>query len=107
MRVHHALRAARCPARVVDADGVVLGLESIFWFAGPGGREELLVGAVRTGDEQTFDMEVGDQVCERRVDDDDSRSRMADDVRDLVRGQARVDRDQHCAGRRNAEVRFE
>ena len=48
-----------------------------------------------------------DEVRQRRVDDEQPRPRVLEDVADLVRHQPRVDRDEHGARRGDAEVRLE
>jgi len=107
VRVDDTLGAAGRAARVVDADLVVLGLEPIIRFAGGGVRKEPLVLAAGPGHEHAFDASTLDEVHETRIDDDESRARVLEDVADLVRGESRVDGDEHAACRGHAVVGLE
>ena len=107
VREHDALRAAGGAARVVDADRVVLALEPVLGLAVAGRLEKRLVVAAGPADEDALDSGVLAEVAQRLVDDEEPRAGVVEDVRDLLGHQPRVDRDEHGAGSRHAEVRLE
>ena len=102
--VDDALRPAGGSGGVVDGDRLILALDR---------RSDLRVAAcVEEGLPVAGKIEplhlgrdargLGEQLG---GEEDRARSRVLDDVRDLVGVQAGVDRDQHAAGERNAEMR--
>ena len=120
--VHHALGAPGRPRGVVDRDGGVLvvdgprqgvltaaGQQVVVGDAGAGAvagarrvdhRDDLFDGLERTGDRR-------DRRMQGRVDHQQLRAGMVEDVADLVGGQPRVDRDEHRARQWHREVRHQ
>src|SRR5439155_17183483 len=105
--VHNALRTTGRPARVVDADRVVLRLKAILWLAVAGRSQELLVVAALAADEDALDRTAVDEVSERFVYHERARAGVTEDVGDLVRGQPGVDHPQNSPCRGDAVVRHE
>ena len=104
---HDPLRPPGRPARVVDADRVVLADEPVLGLAVAGARQKFLVVAAVPADQHALDLRRLDEVAQRLVDDEQPRAGVGEDVRDLLRHQPGVDRDEHRAGTRHAEVGFE
>jgi hypothetical protein len=118
MAVHHALGLAGRAGRVVDGEQCVLVLEARLDRQHFGAGHELLVAAaigarrmrfIRDLDDLLDTLDAGERIVqvgrELGVDQQDARPRVLDDVGDLGRGQARVDRDQRSAEQRHAEGR--
>ena len=108
MRVDDALRQAGRAARVTHRRGLVLvevGLDPV---VGRRAREQLLVRVL--DDEDVLDLravaELLEQRQERAVDDHGLVAGVVRDVREVVRVQAQVQRVQHEAAARDAEVRL-
>ncbi len=81
--------------------------------SGAPGRDQLLVriaGSAAVIDPDDVDGGLPERLDERRervIDEQDAGTGVAEDVTDLGRGEARVDRDQHAPGERNGVMRLE
>ena len=113
MRVDRALGLAGGARRVVDRDRLVLAADRRLDRVGRAGGQELLVGVVGLAGVldhdhlEVVELDVLDERVQRRVDEQEARARVLEDVLELLFARARVHRDQHSAGERHAEVRLE
>ena len=114
VRAHDALRPAGGARGVVDRDQRVLVVRrAARRSARVTGGEQVLVrvawGArvVDPHHPQPREVETLQRSRERRVNQQEARARVVEDVADLGRREAHVDRHHHPAGERHAEVRLE
>ncbi len=113
MRVHDALGPPGGARGVVDRDRLLLVLEpALDRIRRPAGEEVLVGIAGRAGvvdphHLQAVEAERLDQPFELRVDEEELRPRVLQDVADLLGGQPRVDRHQHPARRGDSVVGLE
>ncbi len=114
VRAHDALRPPGGARGVVDRDQLVLVLRrAALRSARVSGGEQVLVRIARGARVvdpdhlQRRQVEALQRPGERRVDQQEPRARVAEDVADLGRGEANVDRHHHPAGEGHAEVRLE
>ena len=114
VRAHDALRPAGGARGVVDRDERVLVVRGAGLHpARVAGGEQVLVGVAwgaRVVDPdrlQPREVEALQRSDERRVDEQETRARVAEDVADLRRREAHVDRHHHAPGERHPEVRLE
>jgi hypothetical protein len=109
VRVEDALRQPRRAARVAHRRRLVLVELRVDPLVGIGRREQLLVRVLDHEDvlDLRLILELIEQRHERAVDDHDAVARVVRDVADVVRVQPQVQRVQHVAAARDAEVRLE
>ena len=106
VRVHDALRPAGGAARVAHGRRIVLVQLRVAPIVGGRARQEVLVA--RLDHEDVLDRRLTDELLEQRhehlVDDDDAVAGVRGDVREVGRVQADVQRVEHVAAARDAEV---
>ena len=106
VRIEHALRQPGRPARVAHRRGLVLVQLRVLPRIGVDSRQQLLVAVL--DDQDVFDVRALSELVEQRdeaaVDDDRAIVRMRRDVREVVRVQPQVERVQHEATARDAQV---
>jgi len=111
--VHDALGPARRARGVVDRERLVFVAEPALDGLRRARREEVLVGVARGAgvvhahDRDARQVDRLHEPLELRVDEEEPRARVLEDVGDLVGDESRVDRDEDPAGGRHAEMRLE
>src|SRR5437879_760692 len=113
MGVHHTFRPARRSRRVVDRDRLLFVLEPRIRLVCARRCEEVFVRIARCtrvlyahhGD--ALEVEWLHQGLELAIDEQEPRSRVLEDVTDLLGREPRVDRDEDAAGRRYTEMGLE
>ena len=109
--IHHTLRLAGRPARIIDRDGRIFVRQGVVDRRARGGRHERVEfgGIAVAADADPLDVrsETLDQRRKLSVVDRDARAAVPDDVFDLGLHQPDVQRAQDRTGERDGEVRFE